>query len=47
MESNYYWQLFMATGAPAFYTAYQAKKRTEDTDVSENTGSCPPAAGVQ
>lgn len=47
MNSKDYWQLFMTTGAPAFYTAYQAKKRTEDTDVSQNTGSCPPADGVQ
>ena len=47
MESRYYWELFMTTGAPAFYTAYQALRRTEDEDVSENTGSCPAPDGVQ
>ena len=47
MDSAYYWELFMATGAPGFYLAYQAKRRTEEADVSENTGSCPPADGVQ
>ena len=47
MESNYYWELFLATGAPAYYLAYQAIKRTEDEDVSQNTGSCAPADGVQ
>ena len=47
MESNYYWDLFMATGAPAYYLAYQAQKRTEDEDVSENTGSCASPDGVQ
>jgi hypothetical protein len=47
MDSEYYWNLFMATGAPAFYTAYQALKRTEETDVSENTGSRTPPDGVQ
>ena len=47
MDSRYYWELFMATGAPSFYVAYQSLKRTEDTDVSENTGSCPSADGVQ
>ena len=47
MESSYYWELFMATGAPAYYLAYQACRRTEDTDVSQNTGSCPSPDGVQ
>ena len=47
MESEYYWNLFMATGAPAFYMAYQARKRTEEENVSENTGSCTPSDRVQ
>lgn len=47
MNSLYYWEMFMATGAPAYYLAYQARKRTEDEDVSENTGTCTPADGVQ
>ena len=47
MDSNYYWQLFMATGAPAYYLAYHHSRRTEDEDVSQNTGSCPSPDGVQ
>ena len=47
MDSDYYWELFMTTGAPAYYLAYQSRRRTEDTDVSENTGPCAPADGVQ
>ena len=47
MESQYYWELFMATGAPGFYLKYQACLRTEDKDVSENTGSSASPDGVQ
>ncbi len=47
MDSNYYWELFMTTGAPAYYLAYQSCRRTEDEDVSQNTGSCPSTDGVQ
>ena len=47
MNSAEYWNLFMATGAPAYYLAYQSKRRTEDEDVSENTGPCAPPDGVQ
>ena len=47
MDSDYYWELFMATGAPGFYLAYQACLRSEDKDVSENSGPCAPADGVQ
>lgn len=47
MESRYYWELFMATGAPAYYLAYQANRRRSDEDVSQNTGSSAPADGVQ
>lgn len=47
MDSKYYWQMFMTTGAPAYYLAYQWKRRTEDEDVSQNTGPCAPANGVQ
>ena len=47
MDSDYYWELFMATGAPSFYLAFQSCRRAEDADVSENTGSCPPEDGVQ
>ena len=47
MDSNYYWELFLATGAPAYYLAYQQCLKSEDEDVSQNTGSCAPADGVQ
>ena len=47
MDTDYYWQMFMLTGAPAYYLAYQASRQTEDEDVSENTGSCASADGVQ
>lgn len=47
MDSRYYWEMFMTTGAPAFYLAYQSKKRTEEADVSENSGTCAPPDGVQ
>ena len=47
MNSLYYWELFMATGAPAYYLAYQSCKRTEDENVSETTGSGAPPNGVQ
>ena len=47
MDSDYYWELFMATGAPGFYLKYQACLRSEDKDVSENSGPCAPADGVQ
>ena len=47
MDSRYYWEMFMTTGAPAYYLAYQARRRTEDEDVSQNTGSCPSPDGAQ
>lgn len=47
MDSGYYWELFMATGAPSFYLAFQMCRKAEDEDVSENTGSCPSPDGVQ
>ena len=47
MDSAYYWQMFMTTGAPAYYLAYQASRQSEDSDVSENTRSCAPTDGVQ
>ena len=47
MKSDEYWKLFMETGVPEYYLAFQMCKRTEDTDVSENTGSGAPGDGVQ
>lgn len=47
MKARDYWSLFMETGAPECYVAFQAAKRREDEDVSENTGSCAPSNGVQ
>ena len=47
MDSYFYLELFMATGAPGFYLKYQDRLRSEDKDVSENSGPCAPADGVQ
>ncbi len=47
MKSNDYWELFLLTGAPAYYLSYQALRRREDTDVSQNTGSRPAPDGLQ
>lgn len=47
MRSEDYWSLFLETGAPECYLAFQAAKRQEDANVSENTGACSPSNGVQ
>lgn len=47
MKSGDYWSLFMETGAPECYLAFQAAKRLEDENVSESTGSCAPSNGIQ
>ncbi len=47
MKSSDYWELFMQTGAPAYYLSYQALRRREDTDVSQNTWSGPAPDGIQ
>ncbi len=47
MKSGDYWSLFLETGAPECYVAFQAAKRQEDENVSENTGTCTPANAIQ
>lgn len=47
MRSGDYWNLFMETGMPEYYLAFQALKRSEDENVFKNTGTCAPANGVQ
>ena len=47
MKSNEYWDLFVLTGAPEFYTRFRQEVRLEEQDVSENSGTCAPADGVQ
>lgn len=47
MKSEEYWKLFMETGVPEYYLAFQSCKRTENENVSENTGSGTPGHGVQ
>ncbi len=47
MKSSDYWELFLLTGAPAYYLSYQALRRREDTDVSQNTRPCSAPDGVQ
>ena len=47
MRSGDYWKLFMETGMPEYYLAFQACRRAEDENVPENTGSGAPGHGVQ
>ena len=45
--SDYYWNLFLETGAPECYLLFRSAVRMEGRDVSENTGTCPAPDGVQ
>lgn len=47
MKSEDYWKLFMETGMPEYYLAFQSCRRMENNHVSENTGSGAPGDGVQ
>ena len=47
MDAKDYWSLFLETGAPEWYLAFQACKRTEEANVSECGGSGAAADGVQ
>lgn len=40
MNSAFYWDLFMETGAPEIYLCYQEAKRSEEKYVSDSTGTC-------
>lgn len=37
MDSKMYWQLFWETGAPEMYMLYNQAKKTEETNVLDNT----------
>lgn len=45
MNSQDYWQIFMETGAPEMYLLYQNARKTEISNVLDDTGSC--ASGHQ
>lgn len=45
--SEYYWNLFMQTGAPADYLQFRSAARMEERNVFEDTGSCAPPDGIQ
>lgn len=47
MKALDYWDLFLMTGAPEFYTRFRQMIRLEEQDVSENPGTCAPPNGVQ
>lgn len=47
MKSGDYWNLFMETGLPEYYLAFQAVKRSEEEHVPQNTGTGAPPSGVQ
>lgn len=47
MKSEDYWNLFLETGMPEYYMAFQSCKRREDKDVSENTGPGAPGHTLQ
>jgi len=38
MNSDYYWKLFMETGAPELYLLYNEARRMEDLDAFEDPG---------
>ena len=46
MHTNEYWNLFLQTGAPAFYLQYKASMM-EDNDVSDDPGDRPACHGLQ
>ena len=47
MEAKELWTLFMETGVPEYYLAFQALKRSEEGNVPQNTGIGAPPDGVQ
>ncbi len=38
MDSNFYWEVFLETGAPEMYLYYQEAKRSEEAYVSDSAG---------
>ncbi len=40
MDSAFYWEVFLETGAPEMYLYYQEAKRSEEAYVSDSAGTC-------
>ena len=40
MDSTFFWEMFMETGAPEMYLFYQQAKKTEESYVSDCSGAC-------
>ena len=38
MDSSFFWEVFLETGAPEMYVYYQEAKRSEEAYVSDSTG---------
>ena len=47
MKAKDFWELFLETGAPEAYLAFQACRKAEENHVSECTGTGAPPDGVQ
>lgn len=46
MESKHYWEMFLQTGAPAFYLQYKLSLM-EESHVSDDPGYRPESNGLQ
>ena len=38
MDSKFFWEVFLETGAPEMYVCYQEAKRSEEAYVSDSAG---------
>lgn len=47
MRSKDYWQAFVETGAPEFYTLYSQAKRLENSHVPDDQGAGAARHGLQ
>ena len=41
MDSKFFWEVFLETGAPELYVCYQEAKRSEEAYVSDSAGTGP------
>jgi len=41
MDSAFFWEVFLETGAPEMYVYYQEAKRSEEAYVSDSAGVGP------
>ncbi len=39
MDSTFFWEMFLETGAPEMYLFYHEAKKTEESYVSDRSGS--------